>query len=703
MTDDLRRRPSRPTTRVSASWMPRSAAWSNALDRLGLAETRSSCSPATTATTWASTGSGRNKALFEESARVPLLIVAPGVRPARVASCAHRSATSICIPTLAELSGVRPRPTAGQSLVPLLRDPSRPAAAGRSRQVTAAAVAVAAGQEGKGKAGERPARRRARPRAAGVQSRFWLQPAHAALALHRVGRRPAGPRALRPRRRSARTHQPRQPARPRRHRRHASAQLQAAVKTTFPPSGKVPELNDGTGLPSSSLHKTHERALFVAPRRPVRVRPHRRGRARAERKPNVVLIMADDFGYECVTANGGQSYQTPHLDRLAATGMRFERCYVQPLCTPTRVQLMTGIYNVRNYIEFGLLDPKATTFAHLLKKAGYATGIAASGSSARTKTSRSTSASTNRTSGSTRAGRRATPIPASSTTARGRFQHRRIRPETRQRLRPRLRHPAPRAPLLPLLPDDPHARPFQPTPDSADWDPKTKSEQLQRDVKHFADMTAYMDKMIGRLVAKLDELGLRENTLVMFIGDNGTGVSVTSRFKGHRLPGRQRHRHRARQRTCRSSPTGRRKSRRPRQRRPDRQRRFPPTMCEAAGTTVPAALRDRRPQFPPAAPRPARPAARLVYVWYARNGGRDRHARVRPEQDPQAHRDGRLYDLVRDPFENKPLPLASLTGTAATEAKKLQAVLDDYAKARPAHLAAHSPTKAKAGKKAGTK
>ena len=60
-------------------------------------------------------------------------------------------------------------------------------------------------------------------------------------------------------------------------------------------------------------------------------------------KPNVIVIMADDFGYECVTANGGQSYPTPNLDRLAAAGVRFEHCHVQPLCTPTRVQLMTGL------------------------------------------------------------------------------------------------------------------------------------------------------------------------------------------------------------------------------------------------------------------------------------------------------------------------------------------------------------------------
>lgn len=58
--------------------------------------------------------------------------------------------------------------------------------------------------------------------------------------------------------------------------------------------------------------------------------------AETARRPNVVLIMVDDFGYECVAANGGASYQTPHLDRLAASGMRAEHCYVQPLNTHTR-------------------------------------------------------------------------------------------------------------------------------------------------------------------------------------------------------------------------------------------------------------------------------------------------------------------------------------------------------------------------------
>ena len=97
--------------------------------------------------------------------------------------------------------------------------------------------------------------------------------------------------------------------------------------------------------------------------------------AEAAERPNLILIMADDFGYECVGANGGESYQTPNLDRLAASGVRFENCHSYPLCTPTRVAIMTGKHNVRNYLNFGTLPRSERTFAHLLKEAGYATGV----------------------------------------------------------------------------------------------------------------------------------------------------------------------------------------------------------------------------------------------------------------------------------------------------------------------------------------
>ena len=57
-----------------------------------------------------------------------------------------------------------------------------------------------------------------------------------------------------------------------------------------------------------------------------------------KKKPNIVLIMADDLGYECLNCYGSASYKTPILDELARTGMRFEHCYSQPLCTPSRVK-----------------------------------------------------------------------------------------------------------------------------------------------------------------------------------------------------------------------------------------------------------------------------------------------------------------------------------------------------------------------------
>ena len=65
-------------------------------------------------------------------------------------------------------------------------------------------------------------------------------------------------------------------------------------------------------------------------------------------KPNIILIMADDLGAETLGSYGGESYQTPHLDQLAAEGMRFTHAYATPLCTTSRVQIMTGKYNIRN-------------------------------------------------------------------------------------------------------------------------------------------------------------------------------------------------------------------------------------------------------------------------------------------------------------------------------------------------------------------
>ena len=84
--------------------------------------------------------------------------------------------------------------------------------------------------------------------------------------------------------------------------------------------------------------------------------------AAAVARPNILFVFTDDHAYQAISAYGSRINSTPHIDRLAQEGMRFENCYSTPLCTPTRVQLMTGKYNFRNYIGFGLLDPNEKTF-----------------------------------------------------------------------------------------------------------------------------------------------------------------------------------------------------------------------------------------------------------------------------------------------------------------------------------------------------
>ncbi|MCA2967729.1 MAG: sulfatase-like hydrolase/transferase [Acidobacteriaceae bacterium] len=93
-------------------------------------------------------------------------------------------------------------------------------------------------------------------------------------------------------------------------------------------------------------------------------------------RPNILLVMADDFGFACLSANGGTSYQAPHLDQMARSGLRFTHAFAQPLCAPTRLQLMTGQHNFRNYQSFGTMAPHEKTFGHLLQLAGYKTCIA---------------------------------------------------------------------------------------------------------------------------------------------------------------------------------------------------------------------------------------------------------------------------------------------------------------------------------------
>lgn len=102
--------------------------------------------------------------------------------------------------------------------------------------------------------------------------------------------------------------------------------------------------------------------------------------ADAPRPPNLVLILADDLGYGDLGAYGQKEIQTPHLDRLAAGGLRFTQAYAgSSVCAPARSALMTGLHNghgrVRDNVPHGVhLQPGDLTVAEVLQRAGYRTG-----------------------------------------------------------------------------------------------------------------------------------------------------------------------------------------------------------------------------------------------------------------------------------------------------------------------------------------
>ena len=250
---------------------------------------------------------------------------------------------------------------------------------------------------------------------------------------------------------------------------------------------------------------------------------------------NVVLIMADDVGYECFGAYGSKQYKTPRLDRMADSGVKFTHCYSTPLCTPSRVALMTGKSNARNYTDFGALAPGEYTFADLFREAGYATAVAGKWQ--------------------LQGNDRSAGIPAghgfdthclwnTPITERRRFWNPSLDrngklmeveeddygPDiftdflldfiaaNRQR------------PFFAYYPMALVHTPFVPTPDSADRD----SKDIQR---NFEDMVAYTDKIVGRFEDKLEELGLLEKTLVIFTADNGSHHNLSSVLDGRRIRG----------------------------------------------------------------------------------------------------------------------------------------------------------------------
>ena len=273
-----------------------------------------------------------------------------------------------------------------------------------------------------------------------------------------------------------------------------------------------------------------KRAMLAAPTAALLTTPL--FAAQPAHTPHILLIMADDVGYECFGCYGSKQYHTPRIDRMAADGVRFTNCHSTPLCTPSRLKLMTGRDNVRNYYDFGAFPKGQTTFAHLLKAQGYHTAFAGKWQLEKAfglfpndvgfddvcrligewpKYWKTPIALNDK----------ALPIDTHT------YGPDRFTAFATDYIKT---HKDSAKPFLFYFPMTLVHSPFEPTPESKN--PKNKKWQ-----QNFEDMVAHMDVCVGRILDALEEAELSDNTVVLFTGDNGTHDSLSSTLHGQAIRG----------------------------------------------------------------------------------------------------------------------------------------------------------------------
>ena len=253
------------------------------------------------------------------------------------------------------------------------------------------------------------------------------------------------------------------------------------------------------------------------------------------KKPNIIFILADDLGLDGVSCYGSDDHKTPNVDKLAASGTRFETCYAAPLCGPSRCLLVTGRYAFRTGglgnqswqpNGPGAKSADENPLPKLLKQAGYATGMAGKWRQVG-ETPRDwgfedyiTDPTASGWYWQTKHMKNGEEITVPQGTYAGDVVHE----FTLDFIRRNKDQPF----YFYYSMHHVHG-PIQRTPDTA------KEGQANL----YEENIRYMDKQVGSVMAELEKLGLREKTLVIFSGDNGTALNYPSPIGGRMIHGKK--------------------------------------------------------------------------------------------------------------------------------------------------------------------
>jgi len=268
---------------------------------------------------------------------------------------------------------------------------------------------------------------------------------------------------------------------------------------------------------------------------------------RADDRPNILFILRDALGKEWVSAYGAEVFETPHIDRLAATGTRFENFYVMPQCTPTRLSFLTGQYPFRHgwvnhwdvprwgggaHYDWNL-NP---SIARVMQQAGYRTAVAGKWQINDFRVQPAamrdlgfddycmwTGGQGDDPRSDLRYWDPYVHTKEGSATRRGKYGDDIFVDFLIDFMREHRNEP--------MFLYYPMCLPHEPLVTT----PAEPGVTSKLD-KHKA-MVRYADHLTGRLVQALEDLGLREDTLVIWTTDNGTSSSITGTMKGRPVRG----------------------------------------------------------------------------------------------------------------------------------------------------------------------